>query len=201
MNESPAAPPDPAPAAAPVPLAERLTRAVCVVGLVQAAGVLVSQFVAPALRVWPRGFSVRWGEPTTWLFLVYGLVELGAVGLLVGGAAGELLRRPWARRLLVLYVVAWAVGWAIGVAVQYVVLRQAVSRLPSHGGGILDGAMVLGAVGQLLSEAAYALLLTACLRWPETRRTTAAGRGFAPVLLPGPAAEAAPTETVAEGQS
>jgi hypothetical protein len=36
--------------------------------------------------------------------------------------------------------------------------------------------------GQLLSEAAYPLLLVVCLRWPETRRATAGGRGFVPVL-------------------
>jgi hypothetical protein len=134
-------PTPPTPYDAGVALAERLVRVLCIAGLVRAAGSAVVEFGGPLLSAWP-GLSLSFrslGRPYAWLFLSYGLLDLGSVVLLAVGAAGELLRRPWARRLLYLYVAGWAATRALGGVVEYVYIRETVSFFQTGGAAVRSG--------------------------------------------------------------
>jgi hypothetical protein len=169
------------------PLAERLVRALCVVGLVISSASILELLAAPLLMGQnPFQSYFRTRQVVFMLLMVRFALGVTSSVVLLAGSVGELRRKDWGRVLLSLYVWLWVAGAVASLAAMYAFRADYAGVLGPAEHRRLVLVSMLQHVGYVLGNSAYPLLLTVCLRWPEGRRTTSDSRGFRPVLPIGP---------------
>lgn len=161
-----------------LPLAERLVRTLCIVGLVLAVAQIVPLarlFLTPSPTSRFDDFSLR--SPYGWSLLAWVLTDGIAPLLLIAGAAGGLTRRRWARGLLFSYALVWIVGTVLSAGT---LLSMSISD-DGPGGGY-PPTVLLMRVAHDCVVGAFPTMLVICLSWPETRRAHDQSRSSFPVL-------------------